>query len=95
MSGLQDLADRLAEDVLAAEPELGDDLFYEKVGKVLGAASPTFQEAFLTAIRIRLAERRGREFLDRTLAERRGTAKPDSAPDSPAPAPQGNRVRGL
>jgi hypothetical protein len=72
MSKLQDLADQLAEDVLAAETELDDDRFYEKIAKVLMAASPTFQEAFMTSIRIRLAERRGREFLEKALAAKRG-----------------------
>lgn len=72
MTQLQDLADRLAEDVLAAEAELGDDRFYEKIAKVLMAASPTFQEAYMTAIRVRLAERRGREFLEKALAAKRG-----------------------
>ncbi len=72
MTALQNLADQLAEDVLAAEVELNDDRFYEKIAKVLMAASPTFQEAFMTAIRIRLAERRGREFLEKSLAAKRG-----------------------
>jgi hypothetical protein len=72
MTKLADLADQLAEDVLAAETELGDDRFYEKIAKVLMAASPTFQEAFMTSIRVRLAERRGREFLERALAAKRG-----------------------
>jgi hypothetical protein len=72
MSKLQDLADQLAEDVLAAEVELDDDRFYEKIAKVLMAASPTFQEAFMTSIRVRLAERRGREFLEKALAAKRG-----------------------
>jgi hypothetical protein len=72
MSKLQDLADQLAEDVLAAETELDDDRFYEKIAKVLMAASPTFQEAFMTSVRIRLAERRGREFLEKSLAAKRG-----------------------
>ncbi|WP_333818398.1 hypothetical protein [Tabrizicola sp.] len=72
MSVLQDMADRLADDVLAAEAELGDDRFYEKVAQVLMAASPTFQEAYITSIRVRLAERRGRDFLQRALAAKRG-----------------------
>jgi hypothetical protein len=72
MSVLQEMADRLADDVLAAEIELGDDRFYEKVAQVLAAASPTFQEAYITSIRVRLAERRGREFLQRALAAKRG-----------------------
>jgi hypothetical protein len=72
MTALQDLADQLAEDVLAAEVELNDDRFYEKIAKVLMAASPTFQEAFMTSVRVRLAERRGREFLEKSLAAKRG-----------------------
>ncbi|MCU0902303.1 MAG: hypothetical protein MUE83_00320 [Tabrizicola sp.] len=72
MTKLQDLADKLAEDVLAAEDELGDDRFFEKVAKVVMAASPTFQEAFMTSVRVRIAERRGREFLEQALAARRG-----------------------
>ena len=72
MTALQNLADQLAEDVLAAEVELNDDRFYEKIAKVLMAASPTFQEAFMTSVRVRLAERRGREFLEKALAAKRG-----------------------
>jgi hypothetical protein len=72
MTALQDLADQLAEDVLAAEIELEDDTFWEKVARVLQAASPTFQEAFTTSVRVRLAERRGRGFLEKSLAAKRG-----------------------
>jgi hypothetical protein len=72
MTKLQDLADQLAEDVLAAETELGDDRFYEKIAKVVMAASPTFQEAFMTSVRVRIAERRGRAFLEQALAAKRG-----------------------
>ena len=72
MSVLQEMADKLADDVLAAEAELGDDRFFEKVAQVLAAASPTFQEAYITSIRVRLAERRGRLFLERALAAKRG-----------------------
>jgi len=78
MSKLQDLADQLAEDVLAAETELNDDRFYEKIAKVLMAASPTFQEAFMTSVRVRLAERRGREFLEKALAAKRGETEEES-----------------
>ena len=79
MSALQLLADKLADDVLAAEVELGDDRFYEKVAQVLMAASPTFQEAYITSIRVRLAERRGRVFLERALAAKRGLIVEDVA----------------
>ncbi len=83
MSVIQELADKLADDVLAAEGELEDDRFYEKVSRVLLAASPTFQEAYITSIRVRLAERRGREFLERALkAKRAGGPVPDAPRDA-------------
>ena len=81
MATLQEMADQLAEDVLAAETELEDDRFYEKVAKVIMAASPTFQEAYITSIRVRLAERRGREFLEKALAAKRGEI--DEEPEAP------------
>jgi hypothetical protein len=85
MSYIQELADKLADDVLKSEIELDDDRFYEKVSRVLLAASPTFQEAYITSIRVRLAERRGREFLEKALkAKRGGGAIPDAPPDSGA-----------
>ena len=71
MSALQLMADKLADDVLAAEIELGDDRFVEKVSQVLLAASPTFQEAFMTSIRVRVAERRGRTYLQAALLAKR------------------------
>jgi hypothetical protein len=83
MSALQMMADKLADDVLAAERELGDDRFYEKVSEILMAASPTFQEAYMTSIRVRLAERRGREFLERALAAKRGGGMAPEAPEAP------------
>lgn len=83
MSALQEMADKLATDVLAAEPELEDDRFYEKVSTILLAASPTFQEAFITCIRVRLAERRGRQFLEKSLAAKRGQIAPEEAPAAP------------
>jgi hypothetical protein len=81
MATLQEMADQLADDVLSAEAELDDDRFYEKVAKVLMAASPTFQEAYMTSIRVRLAERRGREFLQKALAAKRGDI--EEAPEAP------------
>ncbi len=81
MATLQEMADQLAEDVLAAEEELGDDRFYEKVAKVIMAASPTFQEAYITSVRVRLAERRGREFLQKALAAKRGEIEDE--PEAP------------
>lgn len=80
MGVVEDLADGLARDVLEAQGELEDDRFYEKVSKVLGDLSPTTQEAFMTAIRVRLAEKRGRDFLERSLKAKRGEGVAPVAP---------------
>ena len=82
MSALQLMADKLADDVLAAEIELGDDRFYEKVSRVIGVASPTLQEAFMTSVRIRLAEVRARQFFEAAVkARREGRDGPEAPKD--------------
>jgi hypothetical protein len=49
---------------------------------VVGASSPTLQEAFLTSMRIRMAAARGQTFIDQTLkAKRDGVKAPDAPPD--------------
>ena len=67
MGIVEDLADALALDALNAEKETGDDLLAEKVAEILGADSVTTQEAFLTAIRVRKADRRARVYLDKRM----------------------------
>jgi hypothetical protein len=77
MSVLEDMGDQLARDVIAAMEELGDDRFFDKVSKVLLDASPTMQEAFLTAYRVRVAEKRGRAYIEAALkAKREGREGP-------------------
>lgn len=77
MSVLEDMGDALARDVIAAMEELGDERFYDKISKVLLDASPTMQEAFLTAYRVRMAEKRGRAFIEAALkAKREGKTGP-------------------
>ena len=71
MSVLEDMGDALAREVIAAMEELGDDRFFDKVSKVLLDASPTMQEAFLTAYRVRVAEKRGRAFMEAALKAKR------------------------
>ena len=79
---IQGLADQLAKDVLEAQGDLGDDRFYEKVGRVLMESSPTLQEAFMTSVRIRLAERRARAFFDKAKAAKlSGEAAPEAPRD--------------
>ena len=80
MAMLDDLADALARDVLAAMEELGDDRFFNDVSKVLSSSSPTLQEAFMTAVRVRLGEIRARKFVEQTLAAKRTGSKAPSAP---------------
>lgn len=67
MGVVEDLADALAVDALNAEKETGDDLLVDRVAEILGADSVTTQEAFLTAIRVRKADRRARVFLDKKM----------------------------
>ena len=57
MRVVEELADNLAN-------ELGnDDIIYE-TAKVLVATSSTLEEVYMTSIRVRLAERRARRFLE-------------------------------
>ncbi|MFP7672844.1 hypothetical protein ACG74X_05745 [Marivita sp. S0852] len=63
MSMVEDLAEQLAEDTLKAMSDLEDDRFFMEVAAELAAASTTLEEAFLTAIRVRLAERKARAFI--------------------------------
>ena len=77
MSVLEDMGDALALEVISAMEELGDERFFDKVSKVLLDASPTMQEAFLTAYRVRVAEKRGRAFIEASLkAKREGGSGP-------------------
>ena len=77
MALINDLCDKLAQDVVAAMDELGDDRFHEKVSKVLLDMSPTTQEVYLTSVRVLLAERKARAFLNAALkAKRDGKAAP-------------------
>ncbi len=71
MGVVEDMGDQLARDVIAAMAELGDERLPDKVAKVLLDASPTMQEAFLTAYRVRVAEKRGRAFLEKMLQAKR------------------------
>ncbi|MGQ0565780.1 MAG: hypothetical protein ACT4OK_12005 [Gemmobacter sp.] len=83
MSIVDDIADMLARETVAAMAELDDDRFYDKVAKVVGDISPTVQEAYTLAIRARLAERRTLDFIKRTLDARRTGAEAPKAPRGP------------
>ncbi|MDG1352038.1 MAG: hypothetical protein P8P70_02520 [Sulfitobacter sp.] len=65
------MANQLAEECLAVQKETGEDRLFMEVGDVLGASSQTLEEAFLTAIRTRMAEMKGRAFLEGKLKKHR------------------------
>ena len=62
-----EMANKLAEECLAVQNEIGDDRLFMQVGDVLGASSQTLEEAFLPAIRTRMANDAGRKFLAQKL----------------------------
>lgn len=83
---LEEIADRLARDVIRAAEVLGDDDLVGEMSKLIGASSPTTQEAFTTAVRVRLAEQRARRALEERLGPRYAEVVAASQP-APAPAP--------
>ena len=62
MGILEELADGLARDALELEVD-EDDPLVNDIGKVIGASSQTLEEAYLTSIRVRRAEKRARELI--------------------------------
>ncbi len=63
MSILDTIADDLAREALALSEELEDEHIPEQVAKLIGTSSPTVEEAFRTAVRIRRAELRAKRML--------------------------------
>lgn len=64
MSVLEEVADGLAKRVTELNTDMNDDTMERRIADELGASSPTLQEAFLTAMRLRKAEVRGNILLD-------------------------------
>lgn len=63
MGVTDDIADELAIEALALEQRTGDDKIVTKISEILGASSQTTQEAYLTSVRVRRAEKRARDYL--------------------------------
>jgi len=57
------IADDLAREALELAADLQDDDLVGELARVIGAGSTTTQEAFMTAVRIRMAETRARDWL--------------------------------
>lgn len=65
MSILEEVADGLAKRATEIITRTGDDTIERRIAGEVGASSPTLQEAFLTAMRLRKAEIRGHSLLDK------------------------------
>ncbi len=65
MSVLEEVADGLAKRVTGMMKDMHDDMVERRIAEEIGASSPTLQEAFTTAMRLRKAELRGHKILDK------------------------------
>jgi len=65
---LEDAADGLAKRAAEMAERTGDEKLERRIADEIGASSPTLEEAFLTAMRIRRAEARGHKLLDKYQA---------------------------
>ena len=74
MSTLESLASKLADDTIEAMKITGDERLFVEIGELVGASSQTLEEAYLTAIRVRLAERAARKLLNAKIAAAKRTA---------------------
>lgn len=68
MGVVEDLADALAKDAIEASEAMGDERLINDLAALMGSSSQTTEEAFLTAVRVRLAEKRGRQMLNDRIA---------------------------
>ena len=68
MSMVEQVADGLAKRALEEMERSGNENIEKRVADEIGASSPTLQEAFATAMRIRKAEIRGYRLLDKFAA---------------------------
>ncbi len=69
MDFLEQVADGLAQDVLKVVEATGDEDVITRIKKELGTSSTTLEEAYMTAIRVRRAENRGRALLSSIAKE--------------------------
>lgn len=68
MSTLETLASKLAQDTMVAMEITGEDRLFVEVGDLLAASSQSLEEAYLTEVRVRMAERGARKFLEGKVA---------------------------
>lgn len=68
MSAIEELADKLAQDAIEAAEAMDDDKLIMDIANLMGASSQITEEAFLSAVRGRMAARRGRDLLNQRIA---------------------------
>jgi hypothetical protein len=85
------VAGELADLALADEKRSGDETIIDNISEILGASSQTLQEAYMTAIRVRRAERRARELLKNRSPGQADAEPPemDDAATEPEPVETG------
>ena len=69
MSITEEIADKLALEAIAPAEDLGDDTLIAELAKMIGTFSATTHEAFMTAIRVRISEKRALKFLEEKRAK--------------------------
>lgn len=65
MAMLEDVADGLAQRAMEIIRLTGDENVEKRIAEEIGASSPTLQETFLTAMRIRKAEQRAMALMEK------------------------------
>lgn len=88
MSITQEIADKLAQDVIKVAEALDDERIIDEIAQVIGASSPSTEEAFRTACRVRMAETRARRVLAQRLrkAQAEGKVPPPAGSGAAKPA---------
>jgi hypothetical protein len=81
----EDLADKLAADVIDYVERTGDEALITLMGQTLGDSSQTLQEAFVTSVRVQRAAIRAQRMLAERLALHEGRPPP-APPEIEAPA---------
>ncbi len=71
MPTTEELGIALAEDVLKAVEEMGDDAIINEVNKIVEASSSGLQEAYMAAVRAQRASVRARDHLNARLKRHR------------------------
>ena len=81
MGVVEDAADALAQESLKIINATGDDAFVQHVADTIGGSSQTMEEAYLTAVRVRRAEQRAWEVINKIKNDMAKTLPPPKDDD--------------